>query len=87
MIDFEELLRLLSDYFDEELEANICEEIDQLIHEDLWWQAFFNTFNKTMELCREMEEEMEVPKDVHIQLFESLRIEIRRKRKSGFLTE
>lgn len=77
MIDFEELFRLLSDYFDEELEFDICAEIDRLISEDFISQVFFNTFNKTLELCQEMEaEEMEVPEEIHIRLYEFLRIEI-----------
>lgn len=80
MIDFEELFMLLSGYFDEDLENDLIDEINELIDEDLWCQAFFNTFNRTLELCHELEEEeeeeMEVPKDVHMQLFESIRIEI-----------
>lgn len=80
MIDFEKLWELLSDYFDEELEPDICAEIDELLSEDLCCKALFNTFNKTLELCREMEaEEIEVPEEVHLRLYEFLRIEIRKK--------
>ncbi len=79
MMDFERLFELLSDYFDEELESQICNEIRELISEDFCCKSLFNTFNKTLDLCREMEaEEIEVPEGVHIRLYESLRIEIRK---------
>jgi hypothetical protein len=84
MIDLEELFWLLSDYLDEELESDLCAEINQLINDDLDCLAFFNTFNKTLELCRELEEleeeEIEVPQEIHIKLYESLKIEFRKKR-------
>jgi len=82
MIDFEKLFELLSDYFDEELEDDICAEIDELVSEDFCSKVFFNTFAKTIELCREIEaEEVEVPEEVHIQLYEFLEIEIKKKGK------
>ena len=80
-MDFERLFELLSDYFDEELEPEICSEIDELICEDSCCKTLFNTFNRTLDLCRKMEaEEIEVPGEVHIRLYEYLRIEVRRKR-------
>lgn len=77
MIDFDELFQLLSDYFDEDLEAQLCAEIDQMFNEELWFHSFFNTFHRTIDLCYELEsEEIEVPQETHIQLFEVLRIEM-----------
>ena len=82
MIDFDRLWQLLSDYLDEELELDLCSEIDQLIKEDLMCHAFFNTFNKTIELCRKLEsEEIDIPQTIHLQLYHSLKIEIRKKRR------
>jgi len=78
MIDFKRLCELLTDYFDEELESDICSEIDELVSEDFGCKVLFNTFNKTLQLCEEMEEEIEVPEEVHIRLYEFLKIEIRR---------
>lgn len=79
MIDFRRLCELLTDYFDEELESDICTEIDELVSEDFGCKVLFNTFNKTLELCKEMEEEeIEVPEEVHIKLYEFLKIEIRK---------
>jgi hypothetical protein len=78
MIDFKRLCELLTDYFDEELESDICSEIDELVSEDFGCKVLFNTFNKTLQLCEEMEEEIEVPEEVHIRLYEFLKIEIRK---------
>jgi len=81
MIDFEKLFELLSDYFDEELEDDICAEIDELVSEDFCSGVLFNTFAKTIELCGEIEaEEIEVPEEVHVRLYEFLEIEIRKRR-------
>jgi len=80
MIDFKKLCELLSDYFDEELESDICADIDELVSEDFGCKVLFNTFNRTVELCREMEaEEIEVPEEVHIRLHEFLKIKIRKR--------
>jgi len=77
MIDFKKLCRLLSDYFDGELESDICAEVDELVSEDFGCKVLFDTFNKTIELIKEMEsEEIEIPEEVHISLLEFLRIEI-----------
>ncbi len=78
MIDFNKLCQLLTDYFDEELESDICAEIDELVSEDFGCKVLFNTFNKTLQLCKEMEEEIEVPEEVHIKLYEFLKIEIKK---------
>lgn len=78
MIDFKRLCELLTDYFDEQLESDICAEIDELVSEDFGCKVLFNTFNKTLQLCEEMEEEIEVPEEVHIKLYEFLKIEIRK---------
>jgi len=82
MIDFDKLCELLSDYFDEELEHDICAEIDELVSEDFCSEVLFNTFAKTIEWCREIEgEEIEVPEEVRVRLYEFLEIEIRKKGK------
>ncbi len=77
MIDFKKLCELLTDYFDEELESDICSEIDELVSEDFGCRVLFNTFNKTLQLCKEMEEEqIEVPEEIHIELYEFLKLEM-----------
>lgn len=82
MMDYLMLCELLSNYFDDELERDICEEIDLLIEENFACQSLFNTFNKTLELCLEMEEEeFEVPEEVHIRLFEFIRIETSKRKR------
>lgn len=78
MIDLKELCELLSDYFDEELDSDICDEVEKLMDRDFRCESLCNTFSKTIELCRELEEEeeMDVPEEIHIQLHEFLRVEI-----------
>lgn len=80
MMDFKDFCEFLSDYFDHELESDMCAEIDELVCDDCFCKAMFDTFDKTLDLCRQIEEEMmEVPEDVHIHLCEILKIEIRKK--------
>ena len=47
------------------------EEMDKLIEQDTCCLALFNTMKKTIQLCHELEE-MEVPQDIHTELFRKL---------------
>ncbi|MFH1784017.1 MAG: hypothetical protein ABH868_03875 [bacterium] len=77
MMDFKNFCQFLSDYMENELEADICRDMEELMGEDFCCRCMLKTFNKTLELCREMEQEMiEVPEHVHIRLYEVLHIEI-----------
>jgi len=79
MMDFKRLCELLSDYFDEELESDICAGIEELVSEDPFCEVLFNTFNRTIKLCEEWEQEkIEVPEEVHIRLHRFLKLEIRK---------
>ncbi len=81
MMDFKKLSELLSDYFDEELESDICAEIDELVNEDSCCRSLFNTFNKTLDLCKELEaEEIAFSEEMHIRFYEFLKIEIRKEK-------
>lgn len=75
MIDFEKLISLLSEYIDEELERDICDEIDELMNEDICCRYMFNTLEKTVDLCHEIEI-FDVPEEVHIELYRVIKIEI-----------
>jgi N-glycosylase/DNA lyase len=75
MIDFEEFWSLLSDYFDEELDRDICEEIDEFMGEDIFCENLFNTFRRTVDMCREIEM-IDVPEEVHRELYTFLKIQI-----------
>ena len=77
-MEIRNLCDLLSDYFDEELEPGICAEIEQVICEDCCCRILFNTFDKTLRLCRELCcEELDVPENIHTHLYEYLEIEIK----------
>lgn len=74
-MDFRELCNLLSDYFDHDLDSEICSEIEEFICADNECRTLFNTFQETIHLSQEIEE-IEVPQEVHIKLYRSLRITI-----------
>lgn len=76
-MNFDELLYIISDYFDRELESEICSEIEEFICIDAECRTLFNTFQETINLCHEIEE-LEVPRDVHVKLCMSLHIKIER---------
>ncbi|MFC2061779.1 RNA polymerase sigma factor, partial [Elusimicrobiota bacterium] len=73
IMDFIKFCRLLSDYCDSELSFDICSEIEEFMHEECICKTMFNTFQRTIELCNELEE-MEVPQQIHIELHRTLHI-------------
>ncbi|OIO73289.1 MAG: hypothetical protein AUJ85_08480 [Elusimicrobia bacterium CG1_02_37_114] len=79
MIDFDRLMSLLSGYIDEDLDRNICDEINELIEEDVCCRYMFNTLEKTIDLCHDIEM-LDVPEEVHIELYRIIKIEISKKR-------
>ena len=75
MIDFEQFWQMLSDYIDEELEKDIYEEFDDMICEVAECEHLFNTLQKTLHICHEMEM-VEVPEEVHVELHRVLQVEM-----------
>ncbi|MFH1351978.1 MAG: hypothetical protein ABIH68_00185 [bacterium] len=61
----------MEDFFN----ADIFEEMDDMIRKDSCCSTLFNTLCKTIDLCHEIDE-MEVPEDVHENLFRILDIKI-----------
>jgi len=83
-MDFEEFCNLLSEYFDEELGPRSCRDMEEMIASDSCCRTVFNTFNKTLKLCRQLQaEEMEVPEEIRVNLYRYLRIEISRGHKES----
>ena len=77
-MEFTSFCNLLSDYFDNELDPGICAEIEQVICEDCCCQTLFNTFDKTLKLCKELCcEELDVPEKIQTSLYEYLEIQIK----------
>ncbi|MBN2406282.1 MAG: hypothetical protein JXJ19_01165 [Elusimicrobia bacterium] len=76
-MDFEDIFRLISDYIDRELEADICSEMEEFfcMHEEC--RCFLDSFSETVRLCNSIQD-MDVPEDVHVRLYKSLKITIRK---------
>ena len=84
MINEAQFLKLLADYFEKEFDLRVHSEVDRFLLEDPDIRAFFNTLNRTIELCREMKfEEINVPDEIHTQLYIKLQKEITKKKKPG----
>jgi hypothetical protein len=76
MIDEIKFWKLLSAYFDERFDWTIHSEVDRFLLDDPEVRAFFNTLNKTIELYQKIEvEELNVPEQIHIQLYQVLKKE------------
>ncbi len=72
-----DIFDLLCDYLDEELEDEICTEIEEHFEECPYCTPFFNTYQQTITLCQSTEI-VEVPGKVHIRLWRALRKEIKK---------
>jgi len=71
MMDYEKFLQLISDFLDDELDFDLEREFEESF-DDEFCRCYFNTFRKTVELCREIEIE-EIPQELHRKLI--IRIE------------
>jgi hypothetical protein len=74
MVNIKDLSQLLSDFFEEDLDPVIAREINELICKDCHCRTLFNTFVKTIYLCREIKE-IDIPISTRLKLFQSLGIE------------
>ena len=62
----------ISEYLDGELDASICEKIDQHLKDCPECQICFASLKKTVDLCKKMPLET-IPKEVHDRLRKHLR--------------
>lgn len=67
---FDRFFKLVSDFIDQELDFELLDEFERDM-EDEFCRCFFNTFQKTVELCHELEME-EVPEELHISLMDAI---------------
>lgn len=70
-----ELCLLLSDYFEGELDPKICEVIDTHVKECQCCEFIFNTFMKTVDLCKEVKSE-KVPVEIHRKIIQIIDMKI-----------
>lgn len=77
VIKCRDIFELLSDYLDEELEFDLCSEMDEHIEECEHCISFVHTYQRTVTLCQSIEI-VEVPGEVHLKFWRTLRKEIRK---------
>lgn len=70
-MEFERFFKLVSDFIDQELDFDLMDEFERDLEDD-FCRSFFNTFQKTVELCHQFEME-NVPEELHISLMEAIR--------------
>lgn len=73
MIDerkFERFFRLVSNFIDQEMDFELMDEFEHDL-EDEFCRCFFNTFQKTVELCHQFEME-KVPEELHISVMHAI---------------
>jgi len=76
MIDEKKFWKLLSEYFDDDFDFFTHSEVERFILDDPDIRAFFHTLSKTVELTQQIEPvEINVPEQIHIQLYQVLRQE------------
>ena len=63
-------LQLLSDFIDDELDFDLTDEFERELEDDICC-CFFNTFKKTVELCRQIEMQ-EVPQSLHYRIIKTI---------------
>ncbi len=82
MVDCKEIFELISDLLDEELEVEkeFEHEILEHIMDCPHCSPFLKTYKKTINLCH-MLEHIEVPQEIHISFWQSIRTEIYKKKK------
>ena len=73
-MDINSFSEYLSAYFDKDLEPQICKEIENMVCYNEECRVLFNTFKKTIELCKGAED-TEIPSEVLKKLYNSLKLE------------
>ena len=67
-----ELKKMISDYLDGELSENLCHDLERHMNECHDCQIVINTFKKTIELSKTLQEDETLPGDVRQRLFKCL---------------
>ena len=68
--EFERFFKMVSDFIDQDMDFDLFEEFDRELEDD-FYRSFFNTVQKTVELCHHFELE-DVPGEVHWSLMEAI---------------
>ena len=73
--DREEIVKQICDYMGDDLDSPACKEVQEHLESCPTCKIYFDTVKKTVTLCRQCEEEEEVPEDVKARLFKVLHLE------------
>jgi predicted anti-sigma-YlaC factor YlaD len=71
----EEVIKKVCEQMGEDLEAPFCKEVTDHLKECPNCKIYFDTVKKTVVLCRELEEQQNMPADVRQRLLKILRLD------------
>ncbi len=71
----EEHLKLISKHLCDDLDADACKELIDVLKSSKDCRIYFDTVKKTVVLCREKECPEDLPEDINQRLFETLGLE------------
>ncbi len=71
----EEQLKLISEHLCDDLDADACKELIDVLKNSKDCRIYFDTVKKTVVLCRENECPEDLPEDINQRLFEKLGLE------------
>ena len=70
-----EQLKLIRDHLCDDLDANSCKELIELLKNSNEHRIYFDTVKKTVKLCKEHECPEDLPEDINERLFKVLGID------------
>jgi hypothetical protein len=71
----EKHLELLKKHFCDDLEADACKELVDVLKANKECRAYYDTIKKTVVLCKENECPEDLPEDINSRLFKALGLE------------
>ena len=74
-IDHKEIVKQICDFMGEDLDAPACREVAEHLETCPICQVQLDTIKRTVNLCREMEDNKKIPSDVNERLFKVLSLD------------
>ena len=73
--DHKKMVEQICDFMGEDIDSPKCQEVADHLNMCPKCKVYFDTVKKTVTLCRNMDEEKKLPKDVNERLFKVLNLE------------
>jgi predicted anti-sigma-YlaC factor YlaD len=73
--DHHEIIKQICDFMGEDLDAPVCKEVAEHIAACPSCQVYFDTVKRTVTLCREIEQDKTIPKQINKRLFKILNLD------------